>query len=187
MLEGDQNIPQSKAVCSGCADTHDRSLFSSESLAQPSCGRRGLGSAGRLWICPHWIFDNNQVTTSAEPQGHHMCGGDRNVMVLAVDSLSTEPMVIWPIAVLRDKRDAPSKEFVEDVLGQIDVTICKRLRSSDASVSRVYSPDCEKLRWKGGASPLLSVRVIPTSCHYLRIYWAFYGLWKRTEFGSSLS
>ena len=81
-----------------------------------------------------------------------MCG-NRNVMVLAVDSLSTEPMVIWPIAVLRGKRDAPSKEFVEDVLGQIVVSICKRLRSSDASVSRVYFPDCEKLRWKGGLPP----------------------------------
>lgn len=62
-------------------------------------------------------------------------------------------MVIWPIAVLRDKRNAPSKELVEDVLDQIAVSICKRLRSSDASVSRVYSPDCEKLRWKGGVSP----------------------------------
>ena len=25
------------------------------------------------------------------------------------------------------------------------------------------------------------VSVIPTSCHYLRIYWAFYGLWKLIE------
>ena len=74
-------------------------------------------------------------------------------MVLAVDSFSTEPMVIRPIAVPRDKRDAPSKEFVEDVLGQIDVSICKRLQSSDASVSRVYSPDCETLRWKEGLPP----------------------------------
>ena len=53
MLDRDQNIPPSKAVCSGCADTHDRSLFSSESLAQTSCERRCLGSAGRLWIYLH--------------------------------------------------------------------------------------------------------------------------------------
>ena len=92
------------------------------------------------------------MTTSAKPQGHHICGNG-NFIVLAVDSLSTEPMVIRPIAVLRDQRDAPSKEFVEDVLGQIDVSICKHLRSSDAFVSHLYSPDCEKLRWKGGLPP----------------------------------
>ena len=69
-------------------------------------------------------------------------------------------MVIWPIAVLRDKRDAPSKEFVEDVLGQIDVSICKHLRSSDAFVSRLYSPDCEKFRCEGGIPSLLSMFVV---------------------------
>ena len=152
MLDRDQNIPPSKAVCSGCADTHDRSLFSSESLAQPSSQRRCLGSAGRLWICPHWIFDHNLVTTSAAPKGIHMCG-IRKVFMLAVDHRTTEPTVIWPIAVLRDKRDAPSNEFVEDILGHMNVSICKHLRSSDAFVSRLYSPDCEKLRGKGELPP----------------------------------
>lgn len=48
MLDRDQKVPPHKAVCSGCADTHDRSLFSSESLAQSSRDRRCLGSAGRI-------------------------------------------------------------------------------------------------------------------------------------------
>lgn len=48
MLDRDQKVPPSKAVCTNCADTHDRSLFSSKTLAQPSCERSCLGSVGRV-------------------------------------------------------------------------------------------------------------------------------------------
>ena len=75
MLDRDNKIPKSKAVCSGCADTHNQSLFSLESLAQSSRERHCLGSAGRLWICPHWVFDHNLITTSARPHWSHTCGG----------------------------------------------------------------------------------------------------------------
>ena len=144
MLDRDRNIPPSKAVCSGCAGMHDRSLFSSESLAQSSRERRCLGSAGRLWICPHWIFDHNLVSTSAKRQGNHICG-KKWVTVVAIDHDVTEPTIFWPVAVLRGDDKAPSKKFVEDFLARTDVSVCKHLHFSDSFVSSLYSPDCKKL------------------------------------------
>ena len=146
MLDRDRKIPPSKAVCSACADTHDRSLFSSESLTQSSCERRCLGSAGRVWVCPHWVFDHNLVTTSAEPKGVHMCGEKMDVLMLARNRAVTVPTVMWPIMVLRDNHHAPSKKLVKELLARIDLSVCKHLSFADDFVSGLYSPDCKKLR-----------------------------------------
>lgn len=67
MLDRDQKIPKYKAVCSGCADTHDRSLFSSDYGAQSNHIRRCLGKTERIWICPHCTFDHKSISTSVEP------------------------------------------------------------------------------------------------------------------------
>ena len=149
MLDRDQKIPPSKAVCTSCADTHDRSLFSTKTLAHPIYERSCLGSVGRVWICPHWMFDCNLVTTSAEPQGLHACG-DKGVYVHMVysDIYHLTPNVRWPIIVLQGNNDAPSKKVVDDILGLMDIPVCKHLRYTDQFVSRLYSPDCKKLRWK---------------------------------------
>lgn len=147
MLDRDNKIPKFKAVCSGCADTHNQSLFSLESLAQSSRERHCLGSAGRLWICPHWVFDHNLITTSAQPHWSHICGG-KGWQVLApnLDDKTSTVVVEWPIAVIRGKDDAPSKKLVEDVLSQMNVCICKHLRINDSFVSRLYTPECLRLR-----------------------------------------
>lgn len=151
MLDRDGKLPPSKAVCSGCADTHDQSLFSRESLAQPSHERQCLGSAGRVWICPHWILDHNLVSTSERPSGSHMCG-KRWVCVIAVRDKFPDPTVIWPITVLGCKNDAPSKKLVNDILARTDMSVCKHLRFADAFISRLYSPDCTKL-WAAHFDP----------------------------------
>ena len=153
MLDRDQKIPQSRAVCSSCADTHDRSLFSSDSLAQSSRERRCLGSAGRIWVCPHWIFDHNLVTTSTDPRESHQCGY-KGVSVWTFDKAAGQPVrkqpivpvVIRPMVSLRDKDDPPSKEHVNDVLHRMNLSICKHLRSTDAGLLQLYSPDCLYLR-----------------------------------------
>ena len=144
MLDRDGKLPPSRAVCSACVDTHDRSLFSNESLAQSSYDRRYLGSAGRVWICPHWIFDHNLVTTSAKRQGIHMCG-KKCVTVVAIHHDVTEPTVMWPVAVFRGDGDTPSKKLVEDFLARTDMSVCKHLHFSDNFVSSLYSPDCKKI------------------------------------------
>ena len=144
MLDRDGMIPPSKAVCSGCANTHDRSLFSSESLAQSSSERRCLGSAGRVWICPHWIFDHNLVTTSSKPQGPHPCG-EGCVHVMLKGHTFTEPTIVWPVAVFGDNDAVPSKNFVENILAGTDQRVCKHLHFSDHFVSSIYSPECKNL------------------------------------------
>ena len=144
MLDRDQIIPPSKAVCSSCADTHDRSKFSELSLAQSSCDRRCIGSAGCVWICPHWIFDYNMVNMSNNPKGEHSCGNG-HVIMFASRVETTEPIIIWPIS-LAGKHETPSKELVANFLTQTDVSLCKHFRLSDMTLLHVYSPDCKKLR-----------------------------------------
>ncbi len=145
MLDHDQMIPPSKAVCSGCADTHDRSLFSHRSLAQSPSERLCVGRAGRVWICPHRIFDHNLVNTSKEPLRNHFCG-HRSVIMSTLKHETTEHFFMWPILVLGGNHDAPSKELVAKILARTDVNVCKHLRFSDSCLSRLYSPDCKKLR-----------------------------------------
>ena len=144
MLDRDQKISPSKAICSGCADTHDRSLFSSRSLAQSSSERLCLGRNGRVWICPHWTFDHNLLTTSAEPQPSHLCGCKEN-WVLATE-LEPKMTLEFSLLTFRCSHYTPSKQLVKDVLARLDLNVCKHLRFSDAFVSRLYSPDCKKLR-----------------------------------------
>ena len=159
MLDRDQKIPPSRAVCSSCADTHDRSSFSADSLAQSSRKRRCIGSVGCVWVCPHWIFDYNLVTTSTAPKRAHHCG-NKGVSLLLNDKPSSlfhadgpQPVVRWPLVSLRRNNDPPSKELVEDILRRMDLSLCKHLRSPDAFVSRLYSPDCERLRCRNTCAP----------------------------------
>ena len=58
----------------------------------------------------------------------------------------TTPMVTWRILKLHGNNVAPSKEAVDDVLRLMGLNVCKHLQSADTFVSRLYSPDCKKLR-----------------------------------------
>ena len=144
MLDRDQIISPFKAICSSCADTHDRSKFSELSLAQSSCDRRCIGSTGYVWICPHWIFDYNMVNMSDNSEGEHYCGTGY-VIMHAYREETTQPVIIWPF-VLAGKNETPSEKLVADFLAQTDVKLCKHLHLSDMTLSHVYSPDCKKLR-----------------------------------------
>ncbi len=66
MLDRDGRIPSLKRLCFGCETAHDSSLFPISSFAQLSTERRCLGSAGRVWICPHQIFYYDQAANSQE-------------------------------------------------------------------------------------------------------------------------
>ncbi len=73
------------------------------------------------------------------------------MVVLGVDI--TEPSDGWPIIAFHSVDVVPSKEVVENVLQSTNINICKHFRFSDASVSRLYSSDCEKLKWQRGLAP----------------------------------
>lgn len=138
MLDRDGRVPSSEAICSGCADTHDCSLFSVSSLAQPSAKRRCLGSAGFLWICPHQILDYGQAQTLREVDESHRCGSNP-VHVLPGYTTS------WPI-IRVTRNGTPSNEEVREALRPLNAPICPHLRLNDAYVASIYSQDCQKLR-----------------------------------------
>ena len=86
------------------------------------------------------------VTTSADPQGWHYCGNQW----VWVENTKMLCHITWPVAVLREDGVALSKELVNEILASLDLPVCKHLRFNDASVSRLYSPDCARLRWRDG-------------------------------------
>ena len=53
MLERDGQLSEQRLVCSGCVQTHERSLFSSQTRQKPPTKRYCLGWEGRLQVCPH--------------------------------------------------------------------------------------------------------------------------------------
>ena len=142
MLDRDRLILPSKAVCSGCADTHHRTVFSPSSLAESSAVRCCIGFAGRVWVCPHWTLDHNLKTAPTIPMRTDTCGANAFVAII-----NKRPCVYWPVAVLQENDIAPSQKLVEDSLGSLNVPICKHLQIRDPWVTRLYSPDCKKLRW----------------------------------------
>ena len=148
LLDHDHMISPSKAICSGCTTTHDRSLFSSDALVQPNRERRCRGLTGRIWICPHWIFDHNLSTTSKNPQGlSHRCGDYRcEGMGVSVTVFDKCAWSLWPLIALGDKDELPQKHVVEDILRSLNLPICKHLRSSSDLVWKYYSPDCRRLQ-----------------------------------------
>ena len=150
LLDRDRMLPSFKAICSGCAATHDRSLFSTHALAQTNRERICRGLTGRIWICPHWIFDHNLVMTSRDPKGRYrcgkyMCGG----LGVSVSITEKNFRVLWPIVSLPGLNKLPPKKIVGDVMSSLDFPVCEHIRSSDDFVKSFYSPDCRNLR--GGA------------------------------------
>lgn len=81
LLDHDGQIPPSRAVCSGCADSHGRHLFTRKGLGKPNRSPHCMGSAGYIWICPHRIFDYGQATASELPASIHKWGN--SVLVMA--------------------------------------------------------------------------------------------------------
>lgn len=149
LLDRDGKIRSSKTFCSGCQCTHDSSLFSIASLAQPSIERQCLGRAGRVWICPHRTLDYHQVTSYGETRDVHKCGSS----FISVRSGYRCPysdsgcITGWPI--MRVPRNGtPSNEQVKEALGPLNAAVCPHLHLNDARVASVYLQDCQKMRWQ---------------------------------------
>lgn len=70
MLDCDGRIPSSKRFCVGCEAEHDSSQFPISSLEQPSAERHCLGSAGRVWNCPHGT-PNRRLRSSGRLKRSH--------------------------------------------------------------------------------------------------------------------
>lgn len=82
-------------------------------------------------------------------------------------AIGMRPTVAWPITVLCDNKEAPSKHILENVLGRTNMNVCKHLRYTDAFVSRLDSPDCKKFR-----GPTASTGLLPY-CRCSSCMWQF--------------
>ena len=150
MLDRDNDIPSPKAYCSRCCRTHDRSLFSIQSLTQPSTERCCLGSAGRFWLCPHRNFDYDQATNSStETSNGSLCGGRHVSMYGETHSSCSYGRVgktasfltSWPIMKM-PQAGLPSNQEVEEALRPLKAPICPHLRLNDACVAKAYLGSC---------------------------------------------
>ena len=154
MLDRDGRFPSPKAFCSGCLRTHDRSLFSIQSLNQPSTQRYCLGSAGRVWICPHRSFNHDQMMEFLKkPKDSPGCGGRSVAMNGEFDdrcgfsSRSSGSLVtFWPIMKM-PQHGLPPNQDVEKALRLLRAPLCPHLRLNDARVASAYQKDCASLQW----------------------------------------
>ena len=66
MLEMDGRIPYTKAVCSGCAQTHDKKHFTALAIAKAPSSRQCRGRECCVWVCPHRQFTYGQLRAYEE-------------------------------------------------------------------------------------------------------------------------
>ena len=145
VLVRDGNIPSWKAFYSGRKLSHDYSLVSTRLFAPVSREHRCLGSAGRVWVCPHRILDYNEATMSRETTDVHGCGGNGRLFLHGRRGntlLSRWPIMRAPQGLL------PSHEEVKEALRPLHVPMCPHLRLNDACIASIYHPDCRRLRWE---------------------------------------
>ena len=144
MLDRDNDLPFPKAYCSRCRRTHDRSLFSIESLTQPSTERCCLGSAGRLWICPHRSLDYDQamnfLTKASDAircEGRHVPMHGSFYGLCSWGGMRDSFLTWWPI--MKMPQDGlPSDQEVEEALRPLKAPMCPHLCLNDAYVASAY-------------------------------------------------
>lgn len=140
MLDRDGQIAPSKAVCSTCAAVHEVSLFSVDSLRLDPRNRQCVGSAGRIWICPHWHISHEEAHTMVRDS--HVCGSQK----VFVGQLGlNDATIILPVTHLVGG-EVPSRRKVKKVLQPLDIYVCPHLRVKDKFILRHYSPDCSRLK-----------------------------------------
>lgn len=149
MLDRDGRIPSLERFCVECEASHDSSLFPMSSLEQLSTERRCLGTASRVWICPHQTVSYDQAANSTEATENHTC---ENIFVGLHSRRSSRHQSVdfgyhtfWPIIVIRGEC-VPSREQVKEALGPLNAPMCPHLRLNDARIAKFYLPNCQRLR-----------------------------------------
>ena len=156
MLERDKKYPSLGVYCSQCLREHDRSQFSFQSLTTPSTERRCLGSAGRVWTCPHRSFSIEDLVGCRERSDAIICG---NLLSQAHGSYQEVCSGVshraicswWPIMAMPHNYQ-PSFEEVKEALGPLNAPICPHLRLNNACIASDYVQECQHLQgvfWGG--------------------------------------
>lgn len=149
MLDRDGRIPSLQIFCVGCEAAHDSSLFPTSSLEQLGTERRCLGSASRVWVCPHQTVDYDRAANSKEAMENQDC--DKIFVALHSSRPTTyrsaefSYSTFWPIILVRGEC-VPSREQVKEALAPLNASMCPHLRLNDVRTAEFYHPDCQRLR-----------------------------------------
>lgn len=155
MLERDGQLSASKAVCSGCKTTHQKSLFSSTALQQMPRRRVCLGREGRLWICPHRIWDYAQLR-EVQKQGYRpvgsmaQCGcpnGEVSVHYPSNDFPATEiySLSIYYSVLAMPRGSELHIASIRKALSALGVNVCPHLKFGDPKMLGAFHPGCPRL------------------------------------------
>ena len=168
MLVRDGKIPLRNASYTGDQTkiVDNSSVVTTPLYAPLSTEHHELGTAGRLWVCPHRLLDYKDATRKRGAENNHRCGSSF--------VSSSGRIVIWSIMRIPINSVPTSKEVVE-ALRPLDAPICPHLRLNHASVARVYDSRCQIFRsnksWSQAASDCrcstcLSGKVLTVVCSY---------------------
>lgn len=194
MLERDGKLSGSKAVCSGCKTTHNVSLFSSTALQQRPHQRLCMGREGRIWICPHRIWDHAQLREvekqSWETAFMAQCAcPNREVLISHPVTPSSTPteepllIILYPVLAIPQGYTFHTAS-IKKALRALGVSICPHLKFGDPNILDAFHQGCPRLKlpWsQERCSPctsrgLGSADEIGVSCDSCKIRVAFYPL-----------
>lgn len=150
MLERDGRLSASRAVCRGCITTHSISLFSSTALQQRPHQRLCMGLEGRLWLCPHRIWNHAQLR-EVQKQGWKQCecrSGEVWHSLPSTDSPSTEEysLCIFYHVLYMPRGFEFRTASTRKGLTALGVNICPHLRFGDPKVLGAVHPGCPRLK-----------------------------------------
>ena len=162
LLERDGRLSASKAVCGGCKTTHNNSLFSSTALQKRPHQRLCMGREGRLWICPHRIWDHAQLREVQKQGGKAtgsaaLCGCPNGEVFFDHQSINSPPTATYSLSIYYPVLAMPQGSVfhtasLKKALVALGVDICPHLRFGDPDVLDAFHPGCPRLEgpWSPG-------------------------------------
>ena len=141
MLENDDLIPPSRAICSSCGTTHPVSTFSKTALRQESRLRQCLGGEGRIWICPHASINFDRTKTHGSPRLVHKCHRE-----CSVETFFEYPALVTKWQLIHDiGGSALPKALVSMTLSCLNAYICPHWQLKDEFVLDHYDESCKRM------------------------------------------
>lgn len=143
LLDKDDFLSPAKAICSGCANTHNKSMFSLRSLEQPNTTRICLGITGSCWICPHVALSYRQINTQSSSSLAQRARSERcdscHINVRIGISRST---MNFPILTISSCYEEDLNELAAQALSELNLEICAHASLRDATLPNLNYSDC---------------------------------------------
>lgn len=156
MLERDGLLSASKAVCRGCKTTHNVSVFSSTALQQQPQQRLCMGLEGKIWICPHRIWDHAKLQQVEKQDSYPResmakCGCPNGEVLTSSPLRRTSLLEEYSLFVFYPVLAMPRGSIfrtasIKKALRALGVNICPHLRFGDPKVLDAFHSGCPRLR-----------------------------------------